>query len=297
MARRYFPEYFENLASYHLKESELKSALHQLNLFEQNVKQRESNLSTLKADIQNARQSRNTTLFQTLNAVLEKLDKDSRDSTNLTEENAIKAAKDSIEPKQAALKNKSDELSEKKVKLDHAGARVNEYTTFLWTLTNVLFVVGGMVGAFTSKYVADYLGRKKGILFHYLFVVIGAILVFIAPYINSPECVILSRFLYGVQGGMSCGLIPTYLNEISPAALRGSTGVIHQLFITIGILVSQILGFRQLLGTASCWNYLLALPIITAIKGSLFLLLFFPETPRALLINNRDEESARKGKI
>ena len=37
----------------------------------------------------------------------------------------------------------------------------------LWTTTKALFVVGGMLGAFTSKYVMDRFGRKNGILFHY----------------------------------------------------------------------------------------------------------------------------------
>ena len=45
-----------------------------------------------------------------------------------------------------------------------------------------------------------------------------------------------------------CGLIPTYLNEISPKQLRGATGVLSQLFITVGILIAQTLGFRQILG-------------------------------------------------
>jgi SP family facilitated glucose/fructose transporter-like MFS transporter 5 len=47
---------------------------------------------------------------------------------------------------------------------------------------------------------------------------------------------------------MACGLIPTYLYEVSPSQLRGSTGVIQQLFLTIGIVISQVLGFRQILG-------------------------------------------------
>ena len=58
-------------------------------------------------------------------------------------------------------------------------------------------------------------------------------------------------------------------------------------------MVSQALGFRQVLGVAACWHYLLALPIVPGLLGSLVLLLFFAETPRALLINNRDEDSAR----
>ena len=105
-----------------------------------------------------------------------------------------------------------------------------------------------MIGAFTSKYVLDLLGRKKGLLFNGLFSIAGGILVIIAPYVKSPICVIVSRFLFGVQGGMACSLVPTYLSEISPSALRGRTGVMAQLFITLGILAGQILGFRELLG-------------------------------------------------
>lgn len=127
-----------------------------------------------------------------------------------------------------------------------------------------------------------------------LFSVIGAVLVLIAPYVNSPVCVIVSRFVYGIQGGMSCGLIPTYLSEISPSTLRGATGVIHQLCLTIGILVAQTLGFEQLLGVESLWHFLLAIPIVPSILGAICLLLFFPESPRALLINKRDEDAARE---
>ena len=71
----------------------------------------------------------------------------------------------------------------------------------VYKITNGLFVIGGMSGAFTSKFVADFLGRKNGIVFHNLFTVIAAILVFLAPYLNSPICVMISRTLYGVQGG------------------------------------------------------------------------------------------------
>ena len=122
------------------------------------------------------------------------------------------------------------------------------FVCFFFKVTNVLFVVGGMFGALTSKYVLDFFGRKNGVLFHYLFTLAGSVLVFIAPMFNLPELLMTSRFLYGIQGGMACGLVPTYLSEISPTNLRGATGVIHQLNLTIGILVAQLLGFRQLLG-------------------------------------------------
>ncbi len=49
-------------------------------------------------------------------------------------------------------------------------------------------------------------------------------------------------------------------------------------------------------GSSDLWNYLLAIPIIPALVGLLLLLLFFPETPKALLIKNR-EHAAKEGKL
>jgi MFS family permease len=92
---------------------------------------------------------------------------------------------------------------------------------------------------------------------------------------------------------MSTSLVPAYLNEISPASLRGSTGVIHQLSITFGILVSQLLGFRQLLGTAHSWPYLLGIPLFPSLLSIVLMLFFCPESPKELLLNKKEEEAAR----
>ena len=77
-------------------------------------------------------------------------------------------------------------------------------TDYLWTITTSLFVVGGMFGAFTAKFVLDIFGRKYGIVFHNIFTVIASILVILSFYINSGVCVMLSRVFFGIQGGMSC---------------------------------------------------------------------------------------------
>jgi uncharacterized membrane protein YeaQ/YmgE (transglycosylase-associated protein family) len=170
------------------------------------------------------------------------------DKYGMLAEDALKMNIEKLEEGRISLSNASIRLEEGRIKLEAGAVKVEGFKKLMWTVTNVLFVIGGMIGAFTSKFVAEVMGRKKGILFHYLFTIVGALFVFVAYYVKRPELVMASRFLYGVQGGMSCGLVPTYLNEISPAALRGSTGVIHQLCITMGILISQTLGFRQLLG-------------------------------------------------
>ncbi|CAF0876193.1 unnamed protein product [Brachionus calyciflorus] len=184
--------------------------------------------------------------------------------------------------------NLNDSQIEKMINLQD---EVKSMVKFLWTTINCLFVIGGMIGAFTSKFVLDILGRKRGILFHNLFSISGSVLVLISSSSKSPICLVISRFLFGIQGGMSCSLIPTYLSEISPAALRGQTGVAHQLCLTFGILVAQILGFKEILGTDTTWNYLLAFPLIPSILGSIFLAICFPESPKALISKRLTEEA------
>lgn len=66
----------------------------------------------------------------------------------------------------------------------------------------------------------------------------------------------MGRFFIGVNNGLNAGLAPLYLNEISPTQMRGAVGTIYQLTVTIAILVSNILGLGNLLGTDELWPVL-----------------------------------------
>lgn len=57
--------------------------------------------------------------------------------------------------------------------------------------------------------------------------------------------------------GLYTGLSPMYLSEISTSSMRGGIGVLHQVAVTAALLLSQILGFPELLGTAEYLNILL----------------------------------------
>lgn len=50
-----------------------------------------------------------------------------------------------------------------------------------------------------------------------------------------------------------------YVSEIAPLNLRGALGTVNQLAVTVGLLVSQILGIEQLLGNSQNWHILLGL--------------------------------------
>ena len=86
-----------------------------------------------------------------------------------------------------------------------------------------------------------------------------------------------------------------YISEIAPLNLRGGLGTVNQLAVTIGLLLSQVLGIEQILGTNDGWPVLLGLAICPAIL-QLLLLPICPESPRYLLITKQCEEEARKCK-
>lgn len=84
-----------------------------------------------------------------------------------------------------------------------------------------------------------------------------------------------------------------YISEIAPLNLRGGLGTVNQLAVTIGLLLSQVLGVEQILGTNDGWPALLGLAICPAIL-QLILLPICPESPRYLLITKQWEEEARR---
>lgn len=59
---------------------------------------------------------------------------------------------------------------------------------------------------------------------------------------KSFEMLILGRFIIGVYCGLTTGFVPMYVGEVSPTALRGALGTLHQLGIVVGILIAQVSG-------------------------------------------------------
>lgn len=142
-----------------------------------------------------------------------------------------------------------DEFFQEKIHLmRQMEIKMDTTTESIWTLINCLFVVGALIGGFTSKYVLQYLGRKYGFLFHNIFSIIGAVLAIIAPYVSSPVCVIVSRFFFGLQAGMGNNLTPIYISELPPGSMRGSAVSVFQVLLVMGILFAQILGLNFIFG-------------------------------------------------
>ncbi|KAH3817958.1 solute carrier family 2, facilitated glucose transporter member 1-like [Dreissena polymorpha] len=169
----------------------------------------------------------------------------------------------------------------------------DNFIEIMWSLTVALFVFFGMIGAFSSGRIADYFGRKRGMVLITFIQILAGIFGGIPTFAKAPECLMVSRVLVGLHSGINISLAALYLAEIAPTKIRGAVGTCHQLFITVGILFSMVLGLPELAGRWSTW------PIVFAFNAvpSIICLIFFPfcpESPRFLLIKKNDEAGARQ---
>ena len=94
--------------------------------------------------------------------------------------------------------------------------------------------------------------------------------------------------------GLYTGLSPIYNSEVSPVKHRGAIGTVNQLSVTVAILVAQVLGLSELLGTADGWPFLLGLTLAWPLL-QLICLPFTPESPRYLLLTQGQRQEAHQG--
>uniref|UniRef100_A0A6J0TML0 Solute carrier family 2, facilitated glucose transporter member 2 isoform X1 n=2 Tax=Pogona vitticeps TaxID=103695 RepID=A0A6J0TML0_9SAUR len=163
----------------------------------------------------------------------------------------------------------------------------------LWSMSVAMFAVGGMISSFTVGWIGEKMPRVKAMLIVNILAVAGNIFLAVAKFGPSHVLIIIGRALTGLHCGLASGLVPLYVGEIAPIALRGALGSLHQLATVIGILISQVLGLDVLLGTDTLWPLLLCLSGIAAVL-QIFLLLCCPESPRYLYIKCANLEEAQK---
>ncbi|KAK0065352.1 solute carrier family 2 facilitated glucose transporter member 1 [Biomphalaria pfeifferi] len=168
--------------------------------------------------------------------------------------------------------------------------------TMLWAITVAFFCVGGMLGGVSAAYFAGKYGRKSTLLLNNAVAFTCAALQGCSKVSKSFEMLIAGRIVAGICCGLNSAVAPLYLAEISPISLRGFCGTCNQLSITLGVLIGEVIGMKQLLGTEAFWPILVASPAIPAIY-SLATLTFCPESPKYLLVNKGDDDAAEAALI
>jgi len=163
----------------------------------------------------------------------------------------------------------------------------------IFTTITSAFIVGGMVGAMLGGWVADKIGRKRGLIISQVMGLLGGVIMAVSKPVKSWEVLLVGRLVVGLTAGLNTVLVPLYVSEIAPVHLRGGLGVFNQLAVTSGIFMGQVLGLGELLGNDSGWPWLLAVTVIPPVV-QLVILYTSPRSPRYLAITLHQVEKARK---
>jgi len=156
---------------------------------------------------------------------------------------------------------------------------------FLQGIIVSTLLVGAVVGALSGGPLSDRIGRRPTALLAAVVFGAGALAVAFAP---SVTFIIFGRFLLGLGVGLASMIVPLYIAEIAPPDRRGALVSLNQLMITIGILVSYIVGviFTPIEG----WRYMFGVALIPALILGIGMFRL-PESPRWLFEHGQLERA------
>ncbi|WP_425518528.1 sugar porter family MFS transporter [Mycobacterium spongiae] len=160
-----------------------------------------------------------------------------------------------------------------------------DLTTRQQELVTTTVVIGQIAGALGAGVLANAIGRKTSTVLitagYVLFALMGALSI-------SLPMLLTARLLLGVCIGVSVVVIPVYVAESAPAAVRGSLLAAYQVAVVSGLIVGYSVGY--LLAGSHSWRWMLGLAAVPAAL-LLPLLLRMPDTARWLLLKGRAAEA------
>jgi sugar porter (SP) family MFS transporter len=160
-------------------------------------------------------------------------------------------------------------------------------TPFMEGLVVSGVLIGALAGAAFGGTLADRIGRKKLIIWLGALFSIGAIGTGLSP---NVESLVLFRIVLGVAVGGASAIVPLYLSEMAPAAIRGRVASLNTLMNALGILMAYVINY--VFSSSGRWDWMLLLAIVPSLLLMVGML-FMPESPRWLLQNEREEEARR----
>ncbi len=166
-------------------------------------------------------------------------------------------------------------------------------------------LIGGIIGGLISGVLSNRIGRKGSLI-------VAAVLFFVSALFSAyPEFLFFTkdeptfglfimfniyRIIGGIAFGLASGIGPMYISETSPANIRGRLVATFNVSVIFGMLLVYIVNWRISVGQEISWihdvgwRYMFASETVPALL--FFALLFLvPETPRYLILKNKDEEA------
>ena len=165
--------------------------------------------------------------------------------------------------------------------LEYFHSNALNYTLVGWSITVSCYGIGGLLGSIIGpKVIGKYCGRKTTLLYNNVFLVISSYFIIMA---KAWWWQAIGRVFVGIVAGISTAVVPTYFSELSPISIRGAVGTMHQLGITVGIVISQWLSTPSLdiFGSEDKWQSLFMVPVLFGLVQCI-VLPFCPESPSYL---------------
>ena len=158
-------------------------------------------------------------------------------------------------------------------------------------------LLGCAFGAFIAGRLADLIGRKTVMLIAAALFIVSALW---AGAADSSAHFIIARFIGGLGVGAASVLTPAYISEVTPASMRGRLSSVQQIMIITGLTGAFVANYA-LAKTAGgstadfwmgfpAWRWMFWLQVAPA-AIYLFALLLIPESPRFLVVKNRDAQA------
>lgn len=151
------------------------------------------------------------------------------------------------------------------------------------SLVSSISAIGALISALPVGLLAQKAGRRPTILILSIPFLLSWLLIIFA---RGATLLIIGRFFAGLGTGGICVAAPMYIGEIAETSIRGSLGAFFQLFLTVGILFTFVVGG---------WTHWRTLSIISAALPPLLVIVFWwmPETPQYLLSKNRRRDAEK----
>lgn len=160
-------------------------------------------------------------------------------------------------------------------------------TTSEQELLTTMAVIGQIAGALGAGVLANAIGRKRSIVLILIAYTTFALLGAFSP---ALPMLLAARLLLGATVGVMVVVVPVFIAESAPAAVRGALLTTYQFAIVTGLIVGYLAGY--LLADAHGWRWMLGLAAVPPML-LLPLVIRLPDTARWYLLKGRVDDARR----
>lgn len=162
-----------------------------------------------------------------------------------------------------------------------------DLNTYETSIATSLTVLGAWIGCSMGSHPSEVYGRKFTVLSNNFLYIAGALL----AASGFDWGLYVGRFLTGLAVGVTSVVAPVLLSEIASDSTRGTITTLHQLLLTIGILMASLLAYGFVMNVSHGWQYVQAFGAVPAVV-MLVCAPMIPESPKWLITHKKDHRAA-----